>query len=117
MYKNYVKHVLVHMNNDRRNKIMVIDTLERQRKNKTKQKWKEIYIIIYGYNFGEEKYSSFSVFLIYVEARWPHGQCAQFRIERFGFELWPGDIVLFSWARHLTPDSASLSYSTQLYAG
>lgn len=114
MYKNYLKHVLAHMNNDGRKKIMVIDTLERQRKNKTKQKWKEIYITIYGYNFGEEKLLRF---LIYVEARWPHGQCAQFRIERFGFELWPGDILLFSWARHLTPDSASLSCSTQLYAG
>lgn len=44
----------MHMNNDRRKKIMVIDTLERQRKNKTKQKWKEIYILKYGYNFGEE---------------------------------------------------------------
>ena len=52
---------------------------------------------------------------VWWEAWWPHGQCARLRMERSGFEPWPGTVrntVLCSWARHFT---LTVPLSTQVY--
>ena len=69
------------------------------------------YIAVLWENIKEgRKYSIITIKL--WEARWLDGYCVRLRIERSGFEPWPGDIVLCSWARHFT---LTVPLSTQVY--